>query len=104
MAPGNFGPFSNALLVGNHGDGTIDAFDLTTGGFLGQLTDTQGNLLANPGLFALAFGNSIFGSDTLLFTEEKTFTIPKYAARDLPEVGDCKGLFLREEKCVATKD
>src|SRR5260370_448110 len=104
MAPGNFGPFSNALLVGNHGDGTIDAFDLTTGGFLGQLTDTQGNLLANPGLFALAFGNSIFGSDTLLFTEEKTFTIPNFGQVPGGIFWDCKGLFLREEKCVATKD
>ena len=31
MAPADFGPFSNALLVGNFGDGTINAFDPATG-------------------------------------------------------------------------
>jgi hypothetical protein len=31
LAPSNFGVFSNDLLVGNFGDGTINAFDITTG-------------------------------------------------------------------------
>ena len=35
-APGNFGKFSNDLLVGNFGDGTINAFDPMTGARLEQ--------------------------------------------------------------------
>ena len=36
VAPSSFGQFSNAILVGNFGDGTINAFD-TAGNALGQL-------------------------------------------------------------------
>ncbi|MFO1430220.1 MAG: TIGR03118 family protein [Candidatus Competibacteraceae bacterium] len=35
LAPGNFGRFSNALLVGNFGDGRIDAFDREHSHFVG---------------------------------------------------------------------
>ena len=31
MAPSDFGPFSHRLLIGNFGDGTIQAFNLFTG-------------------------------------------------------------------------
>ena len=34
LAPAGFGDFSNSLLVGNFGDGRINAFDLATGEFL----------------------------------------------------------------------
>src|SRR6201981_3298725 len=54
-APSTFGTFPNAILVGNFGDGTINAFD-TTGKFLGQLTDSSKNALVNPGLWDLVFG------------------------------------------------
>src|SRR5256886_14156333 len=37
IAPANFGDFSGSLLVGNFGDGTINAFNPTSGAFLGQL-------------------------------------------------------------------
>jgi hypothetical protein len=53
--PSTFGTFPNAILVGNFGDGTIDAFD-TTGKFLGQLTDSSKNVLVNPGLWDMVFG------------------------------------------------
>src|SRR6202166_4713909 len=53
--PSTFGAFPNAILVGNFGDGTINAFD-TTGKFLGQLTDASNKLLVNPGLWDLVFG------------------------------------------------
>jgi uncharacterized protein (TIGR03118 family) len=53
----NFGEFSGALLVGNFGDGTINAFNITTGEFLGQLTEQHGFPIQIPGLWALAFGN-----------------------------------------------
>jgi len=53
--PSTFGTFPNAILVGNFGDGTINAFD-TTGKFLGQLTDTSNKALVNPGLWDMVFG------------------------------------------------
>ena len=58
LAPSTFGPFGNALLVGNFGDGTINAYDFFTGAMLGTLTDGSGNPLVNDGLWALAFGNN----------------------------------------------
>src|SRR5208282_3831776 len=53
--PSTFGTFSNAILVGNFGDGTINAFD-TSGKFLGQFTDSSNNVLVNPGLWDMVFG------------------------------------------------
>ncbi len=61
-APASFGAFSNAILVGNFGDGTINAFD-TTGKFLGQLTDSSGKALVNPGLWDVAFGGGSLSGD-----------------------------------------
>ncbi|MEI6415636.1 MAG: TIGR03118 family protein, partial [Pseudomonadota bacterium] len=57
LAPGNFGAFSNDLLVGNFGDGSINAFDPATGTYHGQMLDGSGNPLINPGLWGLKFGN-----------------------------------------------
>jgi len=53
--PAAFGAFPNAILVGNFGDGAINAFD-TTGKFLGQLTDSSNKVLVNPGLWDMVFG------------------------------------------------
>jgi len=39
----NFGSFSYALVVGNFGDGTISAFDLNSGNYLGTMQDGKGN-------------------------------------------------------------
>jgi len=58
LAPPNFGKFSSALLVGNLNDGTINAFDYTSGVFLGQLTDTTGKVISIDGLWGLTFGGS----------------------------------------------
>ncbi len=55
IAPGNFGRFSRALLVGNFGDGMINAFDLLTGKPLGFLTDGSGNPMQISGLWGLTF-------------------------------------------------
>jgi len=49
QTPATFSEFSNVILVGNFGDGTINAFD-TTGKFLGQITDSSNKVLVNPGL------------------------------------------------------
>jgi uncharacterized protein (TIGR03118 family) len=57
IAPSNFGDFSNDLLVGNFGDGTINAFDPTTFTFEGQLLDVNGNPVVIDGLWDLNFGN-----------------------------------------------
>jgi uncharacterized protein (TIGR03118 family) len=57
LAPTGFGSFASDLLVGNFGDGTINAFNPGTGAFLGQLDDASGNPIVNPGLWALTFGN-----------------------------------------------
>jgi uncharacterized protein (TIGR03118 family) len=54
-APATFGAFPNALLVGNFGDGAINAYD-TTGKFLGQLSDASNKVLVNPGLWDMVFG------------------------------------------------
>jgi uncharacterized protein (TIGR03118 family) len=71
QASANFGPFSNAILIGNVGDGTINAFDPTTGHFLGALIDGDGNDIVEVGLHALAFRADGFGApDALYFTSQ----------------------------------
>ena len=66
--PASFGTFSNAILVGNFGDGMINAFD-PTGKFLGQLTDSGNNVIVNPGLWDMVFGAGGTGDpNTLYFT------------------------------------
>ena len=57
LAPANFGQFSNDLLVGNFGDGSINAFNPGTGTFLGTLLDSQQKAIHIDGLWALAFGS-----------------------------------------------
>ena len=67
-AGANFGPFSNDILIGNFGDGTINAFD-PNGNFVGQLKDYTGKAIINPGLWALVFRNDGVGDpNTLYFT------------------------------------
>ncbi|HEY2026515.1 MAG TPA: TIGR03118 family protein [Gemmatimonadaceae bacterium] len=70
LAPGSFGPFGGALLVGNFGDGTIHAYDFFTGALLGELMDTGGAPIVNDGLWSIAFGNNGAGSspNTLYLT------------------------------------
>jgi uncharacterized protein (TIGR03118 family) len=63
LAPADFGPFGGDLLVGNFGDGTINAFDATTGDFLDVLKDADSNPLAIAGLWGLSFGNGASGGD-----------------------------------------
>src|SRR5262249_16977866 len=63
LAPQGFGPFSGMLLVGNFGDGVINAFDADDGSFLGALRDPSGTSISLPGLWALKFGNGGNGGD-----------------------------------------
>jgi uncharacterized protein (TIGR03118 family) len=59
QAPSNFGTFSNDLLVGNFGDGTISAFDPTSLKFLGKLKLADGSSFTQKGLWGIAFGNDV---------------------------------------------
>jgi uncharacterized protein (TIGR03118 family) len=67
-----FGGFSGDILVGNFGNGQINAFD-SDGDFLGTLRDVNGKPVAIDGLWTLTLGggrNS--SSDTLYFTAGPT--------------------------------
>jgi uncharacterized protein (TIGR03118 family) len=55
IAPESFGKFAGALLVGNFGDGKINAYDATTGNFIGHVRDDQ-NKVEIDGLWALRTG------------------------------------------------
>jgi uncharacterized protein (TIGR03118 family) len=57
LAPAGFGGFGGALLIGNFGDGRINAFNPNTGAWLGQLEDTAGKAISIEGLWGLTFGN-----------------------------------------------
>jgi len=57
IAPSSFGEFAGDLLVGNFGDGTINAFNLTNNHFDGQLKGSNGQPLSIDGLWALTLGN-----------------------------------------------
>lgn len=57
IAPAGFGEFAGDLLVGNFGDGRINAWDLTTMSWDGELTDINGNPISIEGLWGLIPGN-----------------------------------------------
>jgi uncharacterized protein (TIGR03118 family) len=63
IAPATFGAFAGDLLIGNFGDGAINAFNPTTGVPLGALQDQNGNTVHIPGLWGLLFGNGGNGGD-----------------------------------------
>ncbi len=64
LAPASFGRFGNSLIVGNFGDGTINAYDPHTGSYQGQLRGADGKPLQIDGLWGLAFGNGVRGQPT----------------------------------------
>jgi uncharacterized protein (TIGR03118 family) len=55
LAPSTFGAFGADILVGNFGSGHINAYDATSGGFRGQLRNTDGDPLTISGLWGLRF-------------------------------------------------
>jgi uncharacterized protein (TIGR03118 family) len=57
LAPASFGKFAGDLLIGNFGDGTINAYDLRSGNFRGQLKGVDHRVLKIDGLWGMAFGN-----------------------------------------------
>jgi uncharacterized protein (TIGR03118 family) len=56
IAPDSFGKFAGALLVGNFGNGKINAYDPNTGNFIGTLRDEDHSKVAIDGLWALHSG------------------------------------------------
>ena len=70
LAPAGFGLFANSLLVGNFGDGRINAYDLASGDWLGELKGADNKPIQIDGLWGLAFGNGFNGQpvNTLFFT------------------------------------
>jgi uncharacterized protein (TIGR03118 family) len=73
LAPAGFGRFEGDLLVGNFGDGQINAYAEVEPGVFehrGTLRDTNGEKLAIDGLWALEFGNAGANGapDQLFFT------------------------------------
>ena len=53
-APAEFGEFKNTIMVGNFGDGVINAYD-DDGSWLGQLKDANKAVVVIDGLWGLAF-------------------------------------------------
>jgi uncharacterized protein (TIGR03118 family) len=70
ISPSGFGAFSKDLLVGNLGNGWINAFNPTTGKYLGALnSSSSGYPLAINGLWGLMNGSSSFGgAQSVVFT------------------------------------
>lgn len=70
IAPAGWGAFGGAVLIGNFGDGKINAFDPKTGNLLGTLQDPTGKAISIQGLWAILFGNGGSAGDVryLYFT------------------------------------
>jgi uncharacterized protein (TIGR03118 family) len=70
LAPSDFGNLSHDLIIGNFGDGKVNAYDPSTGAFQATAI-TSGNVpLVIPGLWSLVFGNDTAGAahNQLFFT------------------------------------
>ena len=71
LAPAGFGPFSGDLLVGNFGDGRINAFAKQSDGSwerAGGLRDSSGRAISIDGLWGIGFGNNgAAGPSTTLY-------------------------------------
>jgi len=69
QAPASFGQFAGDILIGNFGDGRINAF--TPGGeFAGTVVNPKGQEILIDGLWTLTVGNGAAGGDrnTIYFT------------------------------------
>jgi uncharacterized protein (TIGR03118 family) len=71
VPPANFGQFSGNLLIGNFGDGAINAFDLTSGNFIDQMKQANGTVITNLSLWDIVFdstGMTGKNAQTMYFT------------------------------------
>lgn len=67
MAPASFGAFGGDLLVGNFGDGTINAYNPTNFALKGQLQDSTGKPIQNENLWEILFGSNGTGDPNTLY-------------------------------------
>ena len=70
LAPASFGAFGGDVLVGNFGNGRINAYDPTSGEFQGELSGPGGGPITIDGLWGLRFAPATPGAgpNTLFFT------------------------------------
>jgi uncharacterized protein (TIGR03118 family) len=72
LAPSNFGPLSNALLISNNTNhGAINAFNAASGKFIGTLRDANGKAILVDQLWGIGFGDGMGGNgatNQLFFT------------------------------------
>jgi uncharacterized protein (TIGR03118 family) len=70
VAPASFGPLAGSLLIGNFGNGHINAYNPTTGEFIDKMRDSRGQAIVIDGLWSLRVGNGGRGgkTDTVYFT------------------------------------
>jgi uncharacterized protein (TIGR03118 family) len=70
LAPPTFGAFGGDILIGNFGNGRINAYDPVTGEFQGELSGLGGGPIAIDGLWGLRFAPATPGAgpNTLFFT------------------------------------
>jgi uncharacterized protein (TIGR03118 family) len=64
IAPADFGHFSNRLLVSNFGDGTIRAYDVKSGNYIGKLRNPDGTTFKRHGMWGIGFGNGQMNQPT----------------------------------------
>src|SRR5206468_2356698 len=69
-APASFGDLAGALLIGNFGNGHINAYNPVTGEFIDKLRNSGGQAIVIDGLWTVMFGNGGNGGDSkiLYFT------------------------------------
>jgi uncharacterized protein (TIGR03118 family) len=70
LAPPKFGELGGSVLIGNFGDGHINAFNPRDGEFLGKVREPKGQAIVIDGLWTVMFGNGGNGgaTNTLYFT------------------------------------
>ena len=73
MAPSSFGALAGSLLIGNFGNGHINAYNATTGEFIDKMRDPHGQAIVIDGLWSLRVGSDVsssanFGPNTVFFT------------------------------------
>ena len=76
MAPSNFNPFQNDLLVGNFGDGRINVYNPSTGAFVGTPTEKDGTPLDFANLWdLLPLNNGIYFSAGIAHEQDGLFGV-----------------------------
>ena len=87
IAPSDFGKFAGDLLVGNFGDGRIDAFDLKHDDkFVGQLSGVDGKPITIGDLWMLTPGNggSAGSTEEIYFTSGVQGEVARPVRQHLP--------------------